>query len=684
MSLRPSSLLFGGNETPLGLHRSRDHNKNKHFSKTGLKKKLKYLIPIAGLACIFGTLMDELPGGKLKSFNLRLLRTFHAPEELQEWIDHELELGWNSPPAEWLKDLCPEVVEHFIRFPSAKNNTAGAAEGLPFMPTEQAAQSVCTMKIIQSIAASLNSRLYLHAGSHLGAVVHGQIIPWDDDLDAIMDYRKKKGFAAICEGDGIVVHPSGVRLRCVKHFNAYKVWLHYEGMVKLTNDKMPWYSPFVDLFFYKIEDGRFWELLTDGRKRDDDNSLNYALSEYFPTRPYYFAGIYLLGPQVQIVEDRYKLEVCKMSNYNHRLEKRVHQNFQKIGTMDCEHLAKRFPFKQLGEDVIKMDGDDDPNGTVKLFPWKAADMSTVLIPPLSIEQREEWYDSPDSDGQRITDALENHANINEVEIDNSISPQNECTGPLKVVELNTERGRWWMESVNLVKDADVIILNEMDIGMARSDNQHTTRLMAHFLGMNYAWGLEFVELTPGVYQDRYDANGLEDFHGLHGNAFLTKCTISEPVIFRDQIGQYFSSGSTPVNAGGKEKRLGGRMGMFGSITVDGKETVIGSVHKLDGFRQEVLEYIGQRDAIIAGDQNANFCKDVNLSNIVSEDGGKEMHYTWPASCNSLGDRRGDNICSNMKMVGEEVTTMPCVTEYGFSTKIGDHALTSAVLAGNQT
>ena len=142
------------------------------------------------------------------------------------------------------------------------------------------------MKITQSIASSLDSRLYLHAGSHLGAVVHGQIIPWDDDLDAIMDFRKIKEFGAICEGEGTEVHPSGVRLRCVKFFNAYKVWLHYEGMVKLTRDKMEWYSPFVDLFFYKIEDGTFFEVLTDGTRHQEE----YAVSEYFPTRPYYFAG----------------------------------------------------------------------------------------------------------------------------------------------------------------------------------------------------------------------------------------------------------------------------------------------------------------------------------------------------------------------------------------------------------
>jgi hypothetical protein len=368
-----------------------------------------------------------------------------------------------------------------------------------------------------------------------------------------------------------------------------------------------------------------------------------------------------------------------MGDYNHRLEIVIREEIARVGKMNCDHLSKRFPFRDKTEDVIKMDGDNDPNNIVKLFPWKAADISTVSVPPSTIAQRKLWYDSPDSDGQKLTDALKN---MDEVEIDNSISPQKECTGPLKVVELNAERGRWWMQSASLLKDADVIILNEMDIGMARSDNQHTARLMAHFLGMNYAWGLEFVELTPGNDEDRYNANGLQDFQGLHGNAFLTKCTISSPVIFRDQIGQYFSSQSIRMNAGGMEKRLGGRMGMFGRIIVDGRETVIGSVHTLHGFREEVKEYIGKRDAIVAGDQHASFCMDVNLRNIVSKNGGKKRHHTWPASCNSFGYLRGDNICSNMKMVGEEVTMKPCVTEFGFSTKLGDHALTSAVLAGN--
>jgi hypothetical protein len=94
-----------------------------------------------------GTL-NTLQGEKVRSLlNLssqqRLLRQFEEPGGLQEWIDNELELGWNSTPAEWLKDLCPEVVEHFTRFPLAKSNDPkSGVGGLPFMSTEHAAQSV--------------------------------------------------------------------------------------------------------------------------------------------------------------------------------------------------------------------------------------------------------------------------------------------------------------------------------------------------------------------------------------------------------------------------------------------------------------------------------------------------------------------------------------------------------------
>lgn len=261
--------------------------------------------------------------------------------------------------------------------------------------------------------------------------------------------------------------------------------------------------------------------------------------------------------------------------------------------------------------------------------------------------------------------------INEVEIDNSISPHASCKGPLKVTEFNAERGRWWLESSRLLEDSDVIILNGMDIGMARSDNQHTMRLLAHHLGMNYAWGVEFIELTPGNKDEQEVASKIPDFHGLHGDAFLTKCAISDAVIFRNKIGPYFDSKANNVNANGFEKRLGGHMGMFGKIIIDGKETVIGSNHTLEGFGSEIKDYIGNRSAVVAGDQRGKYCKTIGLRDI--------REKTWPASCSGFGRIKGDSICSNMKTLVDETTILPCVKEFGFSTGLGDHALLSAVL-----
>ena len=366
-----------------------------------------------------------------------------------------------------------------------------------------------------------------------------------------------------------------------------------------------------------------------------------------------------------------------MGTWNHRMEgglKKWHSNAKKITTLDCDQLCKKFPFRSNSEGIDTI--SRGPH-VAELYPWKAATMDSVTIPKMSLRDRQKWYSMPDEMGQQLTDAI---PNLNVVEVDNTISPNRECPTELKVVELNAERGRKWMQASNLdiVREADVVILNEMDIGMARSDNQHTTRLMAHYLKMNYAWGLEFVELTQGTKKDRWYANKAPDFRGLHGNAILSKCILSDATIFRDPVGQYFSSKKQGLNANGTEKRLGGRMGLFARIIVDGKETVVGSVHKQAHGHEQVKAYIGNRKAVVAGDEAHQYCDKIGLQNIVSEVGGKKQHYTWPASCKSLGKHRGDNICSNMNVRGEEKTTLPCFTQFGYQTKLGDHALTSAV------
>ena len=588
--------------------------------------------------------------------------------------------GGGGGAPKWLKAMCPEVVSHYDRFPSFKGTPTLRKSIFPLHYTNNAAQAICTMKVVKLLAASIQSQVYLHAGAHLGAIIHGQPIPWDDDVDMLMPYMKKKEFMEACNtfGEEVPIYfdeESDIRveLHCVVGYNAIKVWLQYPGMKKETPKSVSHYSPFVDLFLFKIESGTLYEVSPKGKRQFDNQkktAIVFNTADYFPTRPYYFGGVHFIGPQPQISEKRFAVQNCIMAVNNHRLEKWTGDRF----CLDCQKLYKVFPFVY-----------DNSNSFIKVY--DRVDEQQLLPPqgavfqPLTdttIEQRKQWFNASSSEKQSLTDAI---PNLNAVEIDNSISPLDECRGnKLKVIEFNAERGKRWLESTELLKDADVIILNEMDIGMARSDQQHTTRLMAYYLGMNYAWGLEFVELTLGDQGDRDNIHSSEqNFHGLHGNAILSKCKISNTTIFRNQVGSYFSNEPNSVNAKGLERRLGGRMIMLGRIMVNGTSVVIGSTHKLRGFREEVKEYIHSSPTVIAGDQVPSFCGDVGLNVIVSD----PKHHTFPASCTRLGGHRGDNICSNLKIAKEEYTLYPCVRPYGVNLPrtyitLGDHALTGAV------
>jgi hypothetical protein len=196
--------------------------------------------------------------------------------------------------------------------------------------------------------------------------------------------------------------------------------------------------------------------------------------------------------------------------------------------------------------------------------------STWYIPQ---RQREKWRAQAGNGKQNeLTHEI---PNLDRVEIDNTIADEpGACdwgkggATTLKVLGFNAERGKYWdifgdlVNKLKDLKDPDVILLNGMDIGMARSNNVHTARRLALELGMNYAWGLEFVELTRGTEQEQNGTTGRRNALGLHGNAILTKCFIGEPMIIRDPLPRgYFATGPVGgVNANGFEIRLGGRMG----------------------------------------------------------------------------------------------------------------------------
>jgi endonuclease/exonuclease/phosphatase family metal-dependent hydrolase len=151
-----------------------------------------------------------------------------------------------------------------------------------------------------------------------------------------------------------------------------------------------------------------------------------------------------------------------------------------------------------------------------------------------------------------------------------------------------------------IQSADVLVLNEVDWGMKRSDYQAVVKELAETLKMNWAYGVEFIEVDPKVLGRQSFANvkneaerkELEDLFsvdkdrvlGLHGTAILSRYPLRDVklVPFKDQAYDWYNEEKKygKVEAGKRkgaslifgeeivrEVRRGGRTNLIATIDV---------------------------------------------------------------------------------------------------------------------
>ena len=227
--------------------------------------------------------------------------------------------------------------------------------------------------------------------------------------------------------------------------------------------------------------------------------------------------------------------------------------------------------------------------------------------------------------------------------------------------------------------------------------------------MNYAWALEYVELTNGNGAEQQETMGMWNALGLHGNAIHSKCQLFDPLVVRDPFNEkQFSHGRFPVNAHGTEVRLGGRMGLFmrvasarnsrGDDAAEGGEDesqsqssrqqqrhfIAGSVHKIDLHMHRVKlqayfedpAWASRIGIVTAGYEKKDFCASSGLDNA-----GNASMGTWPSNCEAdsttTGRSRGDNFCvKDFDVLGDE-TLLPCFQsndEADSLIQMSDHAI----------
>lgn len=213
--------------------------------------------------------------------------------------------------------------------------------------------------------------------------------------------------------------------------------------------------------------------------------------------------------------------------------------------------------------------------------------------------------------------------LNEVEVK---QPQASSDLPEKLVvgAWNLERCKWVEESAEVIHTAkiDILLATEVDWGMARSKQRHTTKELAEQLGWGYAFGVEFVELGLGDPLETAEFNGVPNEHGLHGNAILSRWPLQEiKLITLDRGGLWYVQ--SPKQDG--QHRVGGRMAIAALLDTEKGPLGCAAVHyesesnpdhrnqQTQRLMELLVQEYGTVPMVIGGDLNTNTLSEAHTS-----------------------------------------------------------------------
>ncbi len=164
--------------------------------------------------------------------------------------------------------------------------------------------------------------------------------------------------------------------------------------------------------------------------------------------------------------------------------------------------------------------------------------------------------------------------LDEIEQAMPPAPSSPLLASARIVFWNAERLKYLTPSIAMLgaAKADAYVLCELDLGMARSGNIHTTDGLAQGLGAGYIFAVEFVELGLGDNRERGWHKGATNTSGLHGAGFVSRHVLLRPRLLRlEMSGRWFD---------GKfgERRVGGRIAVMAELEIGGKPVLLVSVH----------------------------------------------------------------------------------------------------------
>ncbi len=185
---------------------------------------------------------------------------------------------------------------------------------------------------------------------------------------------------------------------------------------------------------------------------------------------------------------------------------------------------------------------------------------------------------------------------------------------LRIVDWNIDRGLQLRGIIDFLAgiNADILILQEVDINARRTHRLNIAEEIARKLQMDYVFGREFQELVQGS----------KEYPAYHGQATLSKWPISNPRLIRFSRQSHFWQPRWFLpRIEPFQERLGGRIALVAEINVAGSKLVTYNLHLEsrgnDALRLSQLEEVfsdathqnPQCPLVIAGDLNLDASRD---------------------------------------------------------------------------
>lgn len=212
-----------------------------------------------------------------------------------------------------------------------------------------------------------------------------------------------------------------------------------------------------------------------------------------------------------------------------------------------------------------------------------------------------------------------------------------------VAAWNVERCLFPLETAEHLSDIapQVVLLSEVDHGMARTAQRHTTRDMATALGMAYAFGVEFHELDLGGPTERHFCT--DDFNALgwHGNAILSAVPFERVCMIRlDDHGHWFAAESEAADP--DQPRVGGRMALAAVVPTEAGPLCVVSTHlesnasapyrhvQFERLLDQIDTFAPDLPVLIGGDLNTgnHLPPNFDWQDETLFDLGRDRDYSW--------------------------------------------------------